>query len=174
MIIFGYDSFIVFFRLECWDSRTQAIREMDTLGKQSTNELVLGKALSDPLPAARTKFICSLTISKDPQSCPMLPFHDMEYFEMALHLTREPTCVMPIIVNKSSLQQIKEGYNLDTNSTDHVTYHYVVHCLLDCMMGKALGRRIDLRERLDKLGRVPTPYEYREVFLLLHRHGGNG
>ena len=91
-------------------------------------------------------------------------------------LARELTCVMPIVVNETSLKQIIDGYNLDTNSTDvHVTFRYVVHCLLDCMMGKALGRRIDLKERLDKLGRVSTPYEYREVFLLLHTDvEGNG
>ena len=34
-------------------------------------------------------------------------------------------------------------------------------------MGKALGRRQALEVKLDKLGRVPTPYEYREVYLNL-------
>ena len=31
-------------------------------------------------------------------------------------------------------------------------------------MGKALGRRQALEVKLDKLGRAPTPYEYREVY----------
>ena len=36
------------------------------------------------------------------------------------------------------------------------------------MIGKALGRRQALEAKLDKLGRVPTPNEYREVYLDLH------
>ena len=62
-----------------------------------------------------------------------------------------------------------EGYNLETKSTDvHATFQYIVRRLLDCMMLKALGRQMDLETRLDNLGRAPTPYEYREIYLLLH------
>ena len=83
-------------------------------------------------------------------------------------LVREPTCVMPIVVNETTQRDIVEGYNLDTQSTDvHVTFHYVVQCLIDCMMLKALGRQTDLETKLENLGRVPTPYEYREIYLLL-------
>ena len=35
-------------------------------------------------------------------------------------------------------------------------------------MGKALRRREALEVKLDKLGRAPTPNEYREVYLDLH------
>ena len=84
-------------------------------------------------------------------------------------LMREPTCVMPIVVNEITQRDIVEGYNLETRSTDvHVTFCYVVQCLFNCMMLKALGRQTDLETRLDNLGRVPTPYKYREVYLLLH------
>ena len=44
-------------------------------------------------------------------------------------------------------------------------FRYVVRRLVDTMMGKALGRRRNLEATLDKLGRAPTPYEYREVYL---------
>ena len=141
---------------------------MDNIGRNLIKELGLEKAFSDPLPAAKTKFTSSLTISKDPRMCPTLFFHDTEYFKMVSLLMREPTCVMPIVVNETTQREIVEGYNLETKSTDvHVTFRYVVRCLLDCMMLKALGRRTDLETRLDNLGRAPTPYEYREIYLLL-------
>ena len=74
--------------------------------------------------------------------------------------------MMPIVVNEMTLCDVMEGYNLDTTMTDiHLTFRYVVRCLVDAMMGKALGRRQALEAKLDKLGRVPTPYEYREVYL---------
>ena len=84
-------------------------------------------------------------------------------------LGREPTCVMPIVANKTTQKDIVEGYNLETRSTDiHMTFRYVVRELIDCMMLKAFGRQTDLETRLDNLGRAPTPYEYREIYLLLH------
>ena len=73
---------------------------------------------------------------------------------------------MPIVVNETSLREVVQGYNLDTTTTDiHLMFRYVVRRLVDTMMGKALGRRRNLEVTLDKLGRVPTPYEYREVYL---------
>ena len=76
--------------------------------------------------------------------------------------------MMPIVVNETTQKDIVEGYNLETKSTDvHVTFRYVVQQLIDCMMLKAFGRRTDLETRLDNLGRAPTSYEYREIYLLL-------
>ena len=125
-------------------------------------------AFKDPLPVAKTKFTSSLTISKDPHSCPTLFFHDNEYFKMVCILPQQLTCVMPIVVNETTLHDVMEGYNLDTTTTDiHLMFRYVVRCLVDAMMGKALGRRQALEAKLDKLGRAPTPYEYREVYLNL-------
>ena len=63
---------------------------------------------------------------------------------------------MPIVVNETTLRDVREGYNL---------FHYVVRRLVDAMMGKVLGRRQALEVKLDKLGRAPTPNEYREVYL---------
>ena len=123
-------------------------------------------AFKDPYPPSKTKFISSLTISKDPRSCPTLFFHDNEYFKMVCILPRTPTCIMPIVVNETSLREVVQGYNLDTTTTDiNLTFRYVVRRLVDTMMGKALGRRRNLEATLDKLGRAPTPYEYREVYL---------
>ena len=157
-----------FFRNEHRESREETIRQLDNIGRNLIKELGLEKAYSDPLLVAKTKFTSSLTISKDPQMCPTVFFHDTEYFNMVSLLMREPMCVMPIVVNETSLRDIVEGYNPETKSTDvHVTFRYLVCRLLDCMMLKALGRQTDLEDRLDKLGRVPTPYKYREVFLLL-------
>ena len=77
--------------------------------------------------------------------------------------------MMPIVVNETTLRDVMEGYNLDTTTTDiHLTFRYVVRRLMDAMMGKALGRRQALEAKLDKLGRAPTPNEYREVYLDLH------
>ena len=141
---------------------------MDNIGRDLIRELGLEKAFSNPLPVAKTKFTSSLTLSKDPQMCPTLFFHDTEYFKMVSLLVREPRCVMPIVVNETTLRDIVEGYYLETRSTDvHVTFRYVVQHLLNCMMLKALGRRMNLETRLDNLGRAPTPYEYREIYLLL-------
>ena len=84
-------------------------------------------AFKDPLPAAKTKFTSSLTISKDPRSCPTLFCHDIEYFKMVCILPRQPTCVMPIVVNEMTLRDVVEGYNLDTTTTDiPLTFRYVV------------------------------------------------
>ena len=128
-VIVGYYSFMVlfFFRNEHWESRANAIRELDNIGRNLIKELGLEKAFSDPLPVAKTKFTSSLTISKDPRMCPTLFFHDTEYFKMVSLLTREPTCVMPIVVNETAQRDIVEGYNLEMKSTDvHVTFRYVV------------------------------------------------
>ena len=160
--------FFFFFRNEHRERRANAIRELDNIGRDLINELGLERAFNDPLPAAKTNFTLSLTISKEPRMCPTLFFHDNEYFKMVSLLRREHTCVMPIVVNETTQKDIVEGYNLETRSTDvHVTFHYVVRWLIDCMMLKAFGRRMDLETRLDNLGRAPTPYEYREIYLLL-------
>ena len=75
----------------------------------------------------KTKFTSSLTISKDPRLYPTLFFHDNEYFKMVCILPRQPTCMMPIVVNEMTLRDVVEGYNLDTTTTDiHLTFCYVV------------------------------------------------
>ena len=119
--------FFFFFRNECREHRANAIRELDNIGRDLINELGLERAFNDPLPAAKTKLTSSLTISKDPRMCPTLFFHDNEYFKMVSLLGRESTCVMPIVVNKTTQKDIVEGYNLETRSTDvHVTFRLVV------------------------------------------------
>ena len=151
------------------ERRSKAINELDTIGQDLIRQLGMENTFKDPLPAAKTKFTSSLMISKDPRSCPTLFFHDNEYFKMVCILPRQLTCVMPIVVNEMTLRDVVKGYNLDTTTTDiHLTFCYVVRCLVDAMMRKALGRRQALEAKLDKLGRVPTPNEYREVYLDLH------
>ena len=118
---------IFFFRNECQECRANAIIELDNIGRDLINELGLERAFNDPLPVAKTKFTSSLTISKDPWMCPTLFFHDNEYFKMVSLLGREPTCVMPIVVNETIQKDIVEGYNLEMRSTDvHMTFCYVV------------------------------------------------
>ena len=75
---------------------------------------------------------------------------------------------MPIVVNETTLRDIVQGYELDTRTTDiHVTFRYVLRSLIDAMMAKAFRRRQKLEVQLKTLGRVPTPQEYREVYLQL-------
>ena len=150
------------------ERRSKVINELDTIGQDLIRQLLMENAFKDPLPAAQTKFTSSLTISKDPRLCPTLFFHDNEYFKMVCILPRQLTCMMPIVVNETTLRDVVEGYNLDTTTTDiRLTFRYVVRRLVNAMMGKALGRRQALEVKLDKLGRAPTPYEYREVYLNL-------
>ena len=148
------------------ERRSKVINELDTIGQDLIRQLGMENAFKDLLPAAKTKFTSSLMISKDPHLCPTLFFHDNEYFKMVCILPQQPTCVMPIVVNETTLRDVMEGYNLDTTTTDiHLTFRYVVQRLVDAMMGKALGRRQALEVKLDKLGRAPTPSEYRKVYL---------
>ena len=148
------------------EQKSKAIKELDNIGQDLIKQLGMENAFKDLYPPPKTKFISSLMISKDPRSCPTLFFHDNEYFKMVCILPQQPTCVMPIVVNEMTLHDVVEGYNLDTTTTDiHLTFRYVVQRLVDTMMRKALERRHSLEAKLDKLGRAPTPYEYREVYL---------
>ena len=117
-------NFFVCFRNE---RRSKAIKELDDIGQDLIKQLGIENAFKDPYPPSKTKFISSLTISKDPRSCPTLFFHENEYFKMVCILPRTPTCVMPIVVNETTLCDVVEGYNLDTTTTDiHLTFRYVV------------------------------------------------
>ena len=103
------------------------INELDTIGQDLIRQLGMENAFKDSLPAAKTKFTSSLRISKDPHSCPTLFFHDNEYFKIVCILPRQLTCVIPIVVNETTLRDVVEGYNLDTTMTDiHLMFRYVV------------------------------------------------
>ena len=112
----------------------------------------------------KTTFISSLMISKDPQACPTLLFHNNWYFTMACLLGCEPTIDLPISQEQLTYQDLLLRYNIEKTPMDKKsTLAYVLRSYMDYEMTNIKQVRTELMKKKKRAGKFAGLYEYMSV-----------
>ena len=168
-----------FFLPISYDRRNRTIEMLDGIGYIVMHEMDTSYWYQDPGRAPDASFCPSTTVSKDPRNCSSIFFHSGKYFDSVCIFGRKPCVVMPIMHYNVSYSAAAADYGdrktlmgdvlvLEvTRNEANSSFRCILHILLKNMLRKVSDARYVLKEEKKKLGRILTPHEMRNVYIVV-------